>query len=364
MITEIRSYLKGGAYKVMLWVVVAMLAFSSLPMILRKTTEDGQWAFRVNDQEISRADYMREVERQRAGIAYARSQYGEYADMLLGNIDAYQVAKKVMLDEELLNQVAQALGIRIDHEFLAEKLYEQIPDSLITSTGVIDQKALQKLLARQGLTIQSFERKLERTVAQHIVHDIENVSYYVPLSELKALYAAYYAEKKISYLQLSIDDYVKKVSAEEVSKSDLMSFYEDKKIGYAVPEKRSGVVWQIDADKYGIQIPEEKIEDYYNKHKADAEYQDKPAQAQVRTIVFAVDDPALKETVRKQAETIRASLVQDPSRFAQVAGQVSTDTETKEKGGLMPLFSKGEMEPLLEKNCFSFEIFRRHFRCH
>lgn len=351
MITQIRTNFKKNAYRIALWVIVAVLGLSSLPMVMRKATTDGQWALRINGEEISRADYMREVDRQRAYIDHVRSQYGEYADMLLGNININQIALSTVQQEMILNQVADSIGIRIDREFLAEKLYEQVPPYMITQTG-IDQKALHKLLARQGLGIRDFERKVERGIAQHIVTDMVSVGYYVPLFELKSLYLARYVDKKLSYLALSLDRYLKEESQKEVKKPELMAFYETKKAEYAVPEKRTGTMWVMDADKFGIHLSDEKIEDYYNKHKTESEYQDKPAQVQIRSIVFTVQDSALKDTMQKEVDLIRTKLVQDPSQFAAEARRLSADKATKDKGGLMPFFAKGEKNSVLERAAF------------
>ncbi|MCX5924754.1 MAG: peptidylprolyl isomerase [Candidatus Dependentiae bacterium] len=366
MITYIRSYLQSGVHKVVLLVFVLMYALgSALPGILRQTTANGAWAFRINNQEISHVALVREVEKQQNYIAQVRAQYGEYADMFLKNIDVAQLAISTVQQEELINQVADAVGIRFNHDFIAEKLHDQrfvfgdlmglVPPSVLSDSG-IDQKALHKHLSRKGLSMRDFERKVERVLGQHMVGDLVASAAYVPAFELKSLYGARYLDKKFSYLKLALEPYLQAEKQIDIPKADLVSFYTEHQADYTIPEKRSGSVWIIDADTFGVQITDEKIEDYYTKNKTSGEYQDKPSRVQVRRLLFAVKDDASRAAIKQQAEQVRTELMLDPSTFATKARTLSADAESKDKGGMLPFFAKGEKDPLFERTAFLLKV--------
>lgn len=364
MITEIRGYLRSGTYKVVLWIIVFMLAFGSLPSIINRSKSGGPWVFRINKEEVSQADVMREIDKQKSYLASLRAQYGEYADMFFKNININQLAVTTVQQEELIHQVAQHMALRIDRDYIAEKLHDPrfmfgdlyglVPHNALTDNG-IDQAVLHRHLQARGLSMEEFEQKAKRVIAAQLVFDMVGAGAYTPLFELRSLYSARYLDKKFSYLQLNLDNYLRAETQKEVTKKDLSEFYEQHKASYEVPEKRSGIVWAIDPRSFDVQATDDKVEAYYAKHKASSAYEDKPSRVQVRTILFAFDeneDSALRNTVQQKAQEFRTKLIEKPATFESEARKVSADSDTKEKGGLVPFFAKGEKSPQFERAAF------------
>jgi parvulin-like peptidyl-prolyl isomerase len=367
MITNIRTYLKRNAHKTVLWIVILALGFGSLPTFVRKTTGSGQWVFRINGQEVSQSELVREMDMQRQRMHALRAQYGQLADAFLNSVNVPELAQATVQQEELLNQASSSMGLNLSEEYIAQKLQDPyftlgelaglVPFNAIQG-GALDQAALRQHLARKGMSMRDFERKVERVLVKDAVLDMANVGGYVTLPEIKAAYAARYLDKKFSYFALDIDGYSKQAAQEGVSPDQLAGYYQDqntKRGRYVVAEKRTGVVWTFHADDYGIDISDSKIEQYYQDHKAGAEFQEKAAQAQVRTILLQPDasaDAASVEQVRQKAAQLRAELVENPSLFAAKAKELSHDTATKDKGGLLPMFSKGESNGAVERAAF------------
>jgi len=107
----------------------------------------------------------------------------------------------------------------------------------------------------------------------------------------------------------------------------------------------------------GIAITDEEAKDYYNKHAAEFE---QPELAHVRHILLMTMDPTtrtplLTNTIaakRKQIEDLRKQVLAGGD-FAALAKQFSEDPGSKENGGELPEFPRGQMVPEFESAAFT-----------
>ncbi|MDP3889417.1 MAG: peptidylprolyl isomerase [bacterium] len=369
MITVIRKHLKGATYKISLWIIILILGIGFIPSLLRHSTTGGPWALRVNGQEIGYKEYAFEVAEQRDRIAGFRAQYGQYADMLLEamgvSADPRRLAYESLVREELINQTTQKLVIHLSADYIADKLNDSsflyrelasyVPLYSLGQDSDNNQKILRAHLQRKGISISDFERKVERVIARDLVVDLVTAASYVPLFELEQQYQISKLGKSFSILTFSRDEFIKTEKQKDISEKELKDFFDRENAQnkrYWVPEKRSGVVWKIKPESYGITVSDDQIKAYYEEHKSSNKYIKTPAQVQVRTILFKVDDAGKKEEIRTKVQSIRSDLMKDPARFAEIARTVSDDEKTKKDGGLVPLFAKNEKEPSFERAAF------------
>jgi len=369
MINTLRDQLKVNSYKFLLWFMVLALGFGSLPSILKQIGAGGTWVFRVNSQEINRSLLAGEIEKQNIYLHHLRAQLGQYADMLMKNNNIQQRAVFEVQKEELLHQVAKNTGIFISPLYSAEKLHDRrflfselaglVPYEALTSKG-LDENMLFKYLLKRGMDMNDFEYKVERILATDLIENLVGIGAYVPQFELASLSMAQNQDKKFSYLELSLDNYITKEAKKEKSDADLMAFYirqNQESHRYQVPEKRSGVVWSFNVDGYvdssNKYCDDSCVQNYYDTHIASPELQDQPTRVQVRTLVLELPK---NETDRykalKEAQNIRAELIKNPSFFVDQVSKLSIDAETKKNSGLVPFFAKGEKEALFERTAF------------
>ena len=119
---------------------------------------------------------------------------------------------------------------------------------------------------------------------------------------------------------------------EAVSDERLKSYYDLKNTQerrYYVPEKRSAKVITFDPATYGIIIPDEDVEKYYNNNKA--QFIEQPAQVQVRHILFKVGESNKEQEVQQRAEKLRQELIKAPATFAAKAKELSEDAKLQRK---------------------------------
>lgn len=106
-----------------------------------------------------------------------------------------------------------------------------------------------------------------------------------------------------------------------------------------------------------INITDDEAKDYYTKHSADFE---QPELVHARHILLMTIDPSTRMPLstntiaakRKQIEDLRKQILAGAD-FATLAKQFSEDPGSKENGGELPEFSRGQMVPEFEAAAFS-----------
>jgi peptidyl-prolyl cis-trans isomerase C len=108
----------------------------------------------------------------------------------------------------------------------------------------------------------------------------------------------------------------------------------------------------------GITITTNEIQQYYDSHPADVE---QPELAHVRHILFMTMDPTTRaplsqdvvQAKRKEADDVLMK-ARSGDDFAKLAEQYSDDTTTKDRGGELPPFARGQgMVPEFEAAAFA-----------
>jgi foldase protein PrsA len=117
--------------------------------------------------------------------------------------------------------------------------------------------------------------------------------------------------------------------------------------GLSEADVRSALREQVILDKAltkDVTITPAQIKDYFNKNRASF---DKPEEVTARHILV----PTLT-----LANQIEAQLKANPQQFAELAKKYSTDPGSKDKGGELGAFRRGQMVPAFDKYAFSAPI--------
>ncbi len=366
MITVLRDYFKQGS-RVVLWVVIAAFVIGLLPVAFRGLSGDGRWALKVNGEEIGYSEFVLEQERQRDRLVAFRQQYGDYADWLLslmGATDPKTLAIRNLVKQELINQFADGLGMYVSSDFVANKmsdpafiieaLSEVVPPQIVDPVAGINHKMLYRYLKHFGMSVEMFERQIERSLLDKLIMEFVGSTLYVPLFDIKQKYQSDYAKKSFSMLSFDLKDFINKEKERKVTDAELRTFFEEqnsKNKRYLVPEKRSGVMWTFDPKAYNITISSKEIMDYYENNKLKS-YIEKPATVQIRSILIAIPDITKKASMQARAARIKDEILKDITQFEAIARRESDDKETAEKGGLLEPFKRGSHEVAFDRAAF------------
>ncbi|HEY1718884.1 MAG TPA: peptidylprolyl isomerase [Verrucomicrobiae bacterium] len=135
-----------------------------------------------------------------------------------------------------------------------------------------------------------------------------------------------------------------------------------KAVGMTADELRSKVTQEATATaaltrELGVAVTDAEVTQFYGSHPEEFE---QPEQVHVRHILLMTMDPTTRQPLpadqvaakRKQIDAI-LKRIRAGEDFSKLATQYSEDPGSKDKGGELPAFSKGEMVPEFEAAAFS-----------
>jgi len=369
MITFIRRKMKSRAARnIFLWLVIIALGigFIVIPRLAKRAAKEG-WVVSVNGQYVPYRDYLLRYQSLEKMIRGYRSQFGDFADRLLGYMglagDPKKVAFNQLVEQTLLDQEAKKLSLHIDSEQVIESInnpgFMQKEFPFLLSSGAITQHgvneaALVRALRRWGMSPTDFEDAVISALKRDMVIQVVEGAAYVSEEEIKQRYILDYLARKFAVLTFDFDSFLKEAKKEKISKAALKKFYGTQnalKKRYWVAEKRSGKAYVFDPKSYGVSASEDDIKNYYEDNKM-RKYVEKPAEIQARRILFKVAEGQDEAPILEKANQVQVDLLLNPSKFEEVAKKMSDDKETAEKGGLLPFFSRGTRNKEFEKATF------------
>lgn len=361
MITTIRKSFKSKAYKIVLWItLLAVGGVFSVVELARGYFGGGKnWVFTINRETIYQPEYIRNVADQEERMRMMRAQYGEYADLYFQMMgikpNARELAADSLIRKSLLNQAAAKLPISINQNMIDQKLsdimfiYQELSDVVPLfawdqTLQAINMVILRNYLSKIGMSMADLDEHIAKAIKRKALMEMVGLSSYVPEFELKQRISQDFAPHQFTIMTLSGSDVLNQVKNEGASDEQLKNFFDMKnnqERRYYVPEKRSATVVTFSPADYGVQVTPEEMETYFQSQKA--KYVEKPAQVQVRRILFADE---------QKAQKTQQELAKDPSRFAALAKELSEDKESAKQGGLIPFFEKGQKDATFERAAF------------
>lgn len=362
MITAIRRQFKSSGHRFVLWIIIIALAAGVAPTFLRRATGGGPWAVKVNSEEISYQEFVREVSNQRDRIAFFRAQYGQIADLLMQSMGMSFNPKTLAFDqlvkEELLNQFAHTLGLYLHSDYIMQKMNDKqfvqqhlahiIPPYLFDKSNTINVDSIKIYLKQQGLSTSMFEHTIERALARQQAMELVTATFYIPMFEVKQQYITDNASKKFTLFLFSFADFLKKEKEKKVTDVMLKTFFDKQNRQfkrYWVPEKRSGMHWKFEPRSYDVVVTQEEIAAYYEEKKT-KKFVKEPIKVQVRQILIK------NSTDTISLATVRQELLKNPSTFADRAKELSQDPASAKNGGLLEPFARGQKEQAFGRAAF------------
>ncbi len=357
MITTIRNQFKHATYRYIMFCIVVVIAMGmiSLPSLIKQEKATISWIAKVNGDKISYKNFAREVADRSEWLMHVRSQYGQYADLLLQamniSTDPKALAMEILIKESLMNQCAQLLGIHLHTDYVSQSMNDQkyvqqylgniVPLFVFDQSGTLNVEKLKAFLKHKGISAQNFDEKIEQALTRLQCMNFIELSCYVPSFDSRQEYIATQLGKQFSYITFSLDQFLSQAKKTVLNDEDISAFYTKENTvrrRYWVPEKRNGIMWKFSAKNYNIPVSDEEIMQYYEDNKVNKYVLD-PVKIEVNQIT----EKQLSQFSDVSLEVVRKELMLDPS------------SEWADQWELLEPFSRGERKGTFEREAFALQ---------
>lgn len=347
VLQSIRERLTGILAFTILGILVVPFALVGVTQYF--TSSGGNIVARVNEKEISFNDFNQSFSNYRRrmqsimGAAYDPVQFDQLV-MRRQHLDN-------LIDEELITQAAQSMGLAVDDDTLANEI-RTIPAFQVD--GQFNADVYQSRLLSQGLTpkqfqnemrIQSVVNQLPRSIAVSSIATANELENFVALLDQSRTFSAIMVPAEEAELTGDFDE------------SEVVSWYETHSEDYRSEEQVVIEYVELDAATLPVGLPpdEDVLRDQFEEQKARFI---SPEQRQVAHILIEVSvdaDEADKETARQLAEDL-AQRARGGEDFAALANEYSQDLGSAASGGDLGWVEPGVMVQAFENAMYELTM--------
>ena len=303
----------------------------------------------INDEEISFQDFQIAYERAYNRI---REQFGGNVPQgLLENLGIKEQVTNQLIQEALLRQGAATMGITVSREEIRTAVQEMVQ---FEENGEFNIEKYRTLLAANGFTPNTFEESIMiEMLAQKASLGISGFATSVTDYEIEDLYRLEKSTVAVKFVALNSDDFA---NAVQVTDEALSEWYPTVQDNYKTePQiKLSYLDFSYSSMGEKITVDDASIEKFYQDNISDYTT---GQQRRARHILFKADSNSPEDVHAQQQKKAQEILemAKQGSDFTELAKQYS-EGPSKELGGDLGLFSRGQMVKPFEDAAFALEV--------
>jgi len=332
-------------------VAVTMVIFFIPQDYLQPTTTVGaapnEAIAEVDGRQLTAGDFQ---QRYLLQVQAYRNQFGgNLNDQLLRQLGVDQQVLSQMIDEQVALIEAERHGIKVSDEELAQQIFS-IPQLQENGRFIGEERYEQILLSQNPpITKSQFEGSMRRSMILDKLRSALTDWITVSDKDLEAEYRRRNEKVKMQVVALTADKFRSQVT---VTDAELAPFFEAHKNDYRVGEQRKVRFLLLDRDaaRQNVAVPPNDIQRYYNDNIQQFSTPERVRASHILLNTGGKDEAA----VRKQAEELLAK-IKGGADFAALAKQFSEDPGSKDKGGDLDFFPRGQMVPEFEQAAFSLQ---------
>lgn len=304
----------------------------------------GNYVATVAGENITPMEYYRAYENQREMY---RQAYGErFNEDMMKQMNLSQGVLRELVRAKMLRAEAAAAGVAIPpedvtKEITAMKVFQKEDGSFV---GFDTYK---RVLAANNMTPPFFEARVGEELIQKRYARLLSEAIAVPEREVVEEYKKRNLTATVDYLYLPEATLQGQVA---VSEAEAKAYYEAHPTEFWQPEKRKINYLLVDQQKIkgALKVSDQEVADYYDTHSEEFRSE---GQVHARHILVKTDTRSA-DAAKAIIDSVSARLAKGED-FAALAKQFSEDPGTKDKGGDLGFFGKGQMVPEFENAAFS-----------
>jgi len=312
------------------------------------TSQKGARVAIVNGEGITSQEYQKAYN---DILSSFQNQFKDaWNNSLIKSLDLEKTTLESLIEQKIINQEAKKVGLDVTDKEIQETISQY---QAFQSGGSFDNARYNAMLANNSTTPAAFEKSVGQDMLRQKL--VQFLTTFLVISDQEILDQYKYANEKVkvSFVKFSPDDFKSSVT---VDKTLMEKYFEEHKETYRIPAKIKISYISISPDEFKGQVKtdEAQITAYYEDNNDT--FKD-ARQVKARHILFNLAADASKEVEKTVKE--RASLVLAKARagedFAKLVKEYSEDTTTKDNGGDLGYFKKGQMEEAFEDAAFKLK---------
>jgi peptidyl-prolyl cis-trans isomerase D len=302
----------------------------------------------VDGQKILADDVQRQADLMRRSF---QNMYGPQAAELLRHINLQEQALDQIIDDHLGQREARRLGLRVSDTDLRDAI---AAEPAFQVGGRFDVQAYEAVLADNEMTPAQYEELRRDELTMKLLRDMVSQTVMVSDSQARQAYDQRNERIAVGYIEIPSADFAGSIHP---TRQQIEAFYKANGEMFREPERVKVDYIFYDPIKLGEKVnpTQKQVADFYQSNlKTLFSY---PARVRARHILVAVApdaSPAAREQARAKAEKILDQLKKGAD-FAKLAAQDSDDPGTRDHGGDLGFFERGQMIKPFEDAAFSLK---------
>ena len=332
------------------WVIIALI---SVPFALWGIQEyiggaPQPFAAKVNDMEISPAEFDQAVERQRQQLSSMFG--GQLPNNPQFDKSIKQQVVNQLINRKLLEAYIEKTGYSISNKLLAHKIQQM---EIFQEDGKFASKSYKQIVNSQGMSVGRFEYVFKQDLKVQQAQDGISKTSFVGAGEVNLLNQVQNQLRDVSYIVFEQSKYKDSL---HLTEDEIAQYYADHKENYLSPETTSIAYIELTAAdiKPEAAINEEELHRQYDEYVASLASSEERKARHILVQVNASDDDATREQKKQKISAALKQLKQGKD-FAKLAKVVSEDPGSASQGGELGWINKGMMVPAFEDALFALK---------
>ncbi|MCF7482563.1 peptidylprolyl isomerase [Vibrio sp. J1-1] len=339
MMDRLREGVNSIAVKIILGLIILSFVFAGVGSYIVGGSNNA--AAKVGNTDIPRGEFEMAYQNERNRM---QAQLGDYFSQMLADPAYVESFRKSVLDrminDVLLDQQAEALGLRISDEQVRSMILE-MPQ--FQSNGQFDQEIYQASLRRAGFSPDTFAEYMRRElVREQLLNALQTSEFTLP-GEVQVQGELFTQTRDIRTIVIDFEEFAKNV---ELTDEEIQDYYKANQDNFTRPEQAKVAYVELSAEalKKQTEVSEEEVQKYYDEH---LDKYSSEEQRRVAHILVEGGDEAKAQAILDE--------LNNGAEFAALAEEKSDDFGSAENGGDLGWIERDVMDPAFEKAAFALE---------